>query len=64
MRYSVDEARRIVGDAGYIGRVSASGKLLCIYDGDAEQPGTWMEFARLTITNGTVSGEALNFELD
>lgn len=57
--YAVDEARRIIGDAGLIGRASASGTVLVIYDGDEENPGTWMEIDRLRITAGRISSSSL-----
>ena len=63
MEYSVEEARRIVANAGFIARVSAGGGLLVLYEGDEERPGTWMDIGRVAIQNGKVSSKALELEL-
>lgn len=56
MVYQVEEARRIIADHGFIGRVSAQGGMLVVYEGEEHSPGTWMEIGRLGIRNGTVMG--------
>lgn len=57
--YTVDEARRFIADQGLIARVSAQGGRLVIYDGDEENPGTWMEVDAVAIRDGMVSARFL-----
>jgi hypothetical protein len=57
--YDIEWARRVLADAGYIARVSAVGHVLCVYDGDVDDPGTWMECERIAIRDGKVDGAAL-----
>jgi hypothetical protein len=58
--YQIEEARRIIADAGFIGRISMSGVGLIVYEGEEDRPGTWMEIARISIRHGTVDGGALH----
>lgn len=63
MTYTIEEARQIIANAGYIGKVTASGLGIAIYEGDEAAPGTWMEIGRLAIQDGQVSSAALQLEL-
>ncbi len=59
MTYTTEEARKIIADAGFIARVSATGLGLNVYEGDVDQPGTWMEVGRISIRDGKVSSSSL-----
>ncbi len=51
----VTDAKIVLRNAGYIAKESAGGKLLIVYTGDENSPGTWMEVERLAIVGGCVA---------
>jgi len=60
MSYTIEEARRIIADAGFIARVSPNSLGLVVYEGDVDQPGTWTEISRIAIWNERVSSGSLH----
>ncbi len=62
MKYSTQEALRVIANHGLIGRVSAQGGFIAIYEGEEHEPGTWMECGRVAIQKGQVQSAALELE--
>ncbi len=57
--YSIEEARRIFADHGYVSRRSVMGAGLVVYDGDEDRPDTWMEVGRVSIVDDEISSGAV-----
>ena len=59
MKYSIDEARLVIADHGFIAKVSAQGGVLVVYEGEEHLPGSWMEIGRCAIKDGKVASSSI-----
>lgn len=58
--FTTQDAQNFLRAAGYVSRVSANGLGLVVYEGQEDKPGSWMEFDRLAIQDGFISGASLD----